>query len=196
MECCHRVCKPHTQVIVAVDGERGEAERGDDHRDPFRSEEADGIAETEPVGTMVKPPGIDRFQECGICPGGVLPGELHDEAPLLCIRDGVHRHRVHLVPALPEFLLDVEVAYRDDEMHRVGTVLCCIVDVKRDCTDVRADLGREPGVRDEPQGLAFPFRSNRGSRLDHVDTDLREARCNLQFLNRFQRDTGSLFPVP
>jgi hypothetical protein len=81
-------------------------------------------------------------------------------------------------------------------VHRIGTVVGCIIDVLPHGPDIGADLCVQTGFRDEPERLALPLRCGRRSDFDDVYADGGKLLGDFEFLSRFQRDAGSLFPVP
>jgi len=89
----------------------------------------------------------------------------------------------------------VQVADGNDEVDRVRTEVARIIDVLADGPDIGTDLCREPCIRDEPEGVPFPFRGGNRPCLYDMDTDIRKERCDLKFLFRVERDARRLFAI-
>jgi hypothetical protein len=89
----------------------------------------------------------------------------------------------------------VQVADGNDEVDRVRAEIARIIDVLVNGPDIGAYLGREPCIRDEPEGVSFPIRGGNRACLYDVDPDVRKERCNFEFLFRVERDTRRLFAV-
>jgi len=89
----------------------------------------------------------------------------------------------------------VQVADGNDEVDRVCAEVARIIDVLADSPDIGADLSREPCIRDEPEGVPFPFRGGNRPCLYDMDTDIRKERCDLEFMFRVERDARRLFAI-
>jgi hypothetical protein len=96
--------------------------------------------------------------------------------------DRVKSHLTDLCPGLPQLLLDMKVAHRDDQVDRVCTKVCGVVDIQVESPDIGAYLGLQPGICDQPDCLPFSLGCSGGTCLDNVYADIREGGCDFKFL--------------
>ena len=191
-----RVCERKTEIVMAVDGERGKEERRDEFGGPLGREEPDGVAEAEPVCASFDPLLKDRREERLIGAGCILAGEFDDETAIFRVLDSVPGHITDLRAGLSELRRYVEVTYRNDEVDRVCPGVCGKVDIHRKCPDIRATLCGEPGIGDCADRFALTFRCGRRAGLYDMDADVGKMCCDLKFRGRREGDARCLFAVP
>ncbi len=196
LERGHRGREREPEVVVAVDRERGErGERRHDLPRPLGRQEADRVAEAEPVRAALDPFAEEVGHEGLVGPARVLARELDHEPPLLRVLDRGKGHAADGRAVLAELLLDVEVRDGHDQVNRVRARVRGPVDVDGERANVAADLGAQIGLGHEPDPLALALGGGRGAGLDHVDTHLCEHTGDLEFLVGGEGHAGRLFAV-
>ena len=73
----------------------------------------------------------------------------------------------------------MQIAYGDDEVHRVRTALSGTVDIILKRPHKGAAFGGKAGIGDQPDRRTFALGRSGRAGFDDVDADFRKERCNL-----------------
>ena len=93
------------------------------------------------------------------------------------------------------FFGNVQVADRDDEMDRICPEVRGIIDILVQGPDIGADLGRESGIRDEPDCFTLSFRCSSRTGFDDIDTNVRRVLVAISsFWSGFNETPGVCSP--
>ena len=173
-----RVCDREAEVVVAVDIDGAPdllVDPGDERLHRRRRDDADRVRHVDDRGPGIGGRLEDLDQVIPVRPRGIHRREHAQVGVLPDIADDIGRDLEHLLPALVDGVLPLDIRGRDEDMHHVDIAVKAGVNIGFYGAGKPADLRLKTELFDSRYRLFLGFRRCREPCLYHVDADVRRA---------------------